>query len=56
MGVKFHDILTYDIIVTLSVFKCTVNSTIVSNATYKYVTVLLVALRLNTCVTFRSKI
>jgi hypothetical protein len=49
MGVKLHDILPYDIVVTLSVFKCTVNSTNVSNAAYKYVIVLLVALRLNMC-------
>ena len=58
MGVKLNGNLTYDIVVTLNVrvLKCSANSTKVSNAPCKYVIILLVALILNICVTFRSKI
>jgi len=56
MSVKLHGSFTYDIVVTLNVLKCSANPTNVSNATHKYVIILLVTSRLNICVTFRSKI
>jgi len=56
MGVQLHGSFTFDIVVTLNVLKYSANSTNFSNATLKYVIILLVALRLNIRATFRSKI